>query len=216
VFVQALLVTIVIFIVGFYIGITVEGGHLNQINNYYTQSETSLIDILSLNNLINSNTVNCAELVSSDKALLDKVYTEAQLLDQYNQPSQLTNDLEYLHTKYDALRTYLWVNSINIKKECNSTNFPTIVYLYNQNEQDLTKKAEQNVWSKLLLEVKNEDPNVALIPIAVDSNLTSLDAMTSKFNITSYPAVIVNENYTFYTIPKKDEILNLISQPSSQ
>ncbi len=216
VFIQALLITIVIFIIGFYIGITVEGGHMNQINDYYTQSETSLVDILSLNNMIGSHTVSCSQLVNSDRTLLDKVYAEAQLLDQYNQPGQITNDLQYLHTKYDALRTYLWINSINIKKECNQSNFSTVVYLYYNNETDLTKKAEQNVWSKLLLDIKNENPDIALIPIAMDSNLTSLDTLTAKFNITSYPAVIVNEKAVFYSIPKKSEIASLINASSSQ
>lgn len=211
VFVQALLVTIVIFIIGFYIGITVEGAQMNQINNYYTQSETSLVDILAMNNLMSSHTASCSGLFNASKDLLNKVYAEAQLLNQYNQPGQITGDLENLHTKYDVLRTYLWINAINLKKECPSENFSTLVYLYRQNETDLTKQAEENVWSKLLLEIKNEEPNVLLIPIAVDSNLTSLDAMTSKFNITSYPATIVNEKEVFYNIPDKSVIEKYLS-----
>ncbi len=211
VFVQALLITIVVFIVGFYVGISVEGSRLNQVNSYYTQSETSLVDILALNNLVGSKTVSCQELVESNKNLLDKVYQDATLLSQYEESGKLTNNLKDLHTKYDVLRTYLWINSINIKKECPSTNFSTIVYLYTHDEQDLSKKAEQNVWSKLLLDIKNEYNNVLLIPIAEDSNSTSLNIMLKKYNVTSFPSVIVNENKVFYGIPERSEVVKLIN-----
>lgn len=212
VFIEALLITIVVFVVGFYIGISVEGSHSNQVNNYYTQSETSLVDILALNNLIGSNNISCSNLIESNEALLDKVYSEATLLSQYEEAGKLTSDLDNLHIKYDVLRTYLWINAMNIKTVCPKENFSTIVYLYDHDEQDLTKKAEQNVWSKLLLEIKNENKNIMLIPIALDSNLTSLHALTNEYNITSSPAVIINENKTFYTIPNKSEILGLINR----
>jgi len=206
VFIQAFLITVVVFIVGFYVGISVEGGRLNQINSYYTQSETSLVDILALNSMVKAKSVSCSELVESNKDLLNKVYEEATLLGQYEESGKLTNNLKDLHTKYDVLRTYLWINSINIRKECPKTNFSTIVYLYTHDEQDLTKRAEQNVWSKLLLEIKNGNSGVLLIPIAQDSNSTSLDALTRKYNITSYPAVIVDQNKVFTSIPERSEI----------
>ncbi len=214
VFVQALLVTVVIFIIGFYIGLSVEGSHLNQVNDYYTRSEVSLVDILALNSLTGSETISCKGMVEATKNLLDKVYKEAALLGQYEESEKLTDSLKTLHTKYDVLRTYLWINSINIKKVCPSSNFSTIVYLYKHDEQDLTKKAEQNVWSKLLLEIKNENKNMFLIPIAQDSNLISLASLTERYNLTNFPAVIINENRIFYEIPEKGEILALINNSS--
>jgi hypothetical protein len=219
VFVQALFLTIVVFAVAFYIGVSVEGSQLNQVNNYYTQSEVSLVDILALNNIISSKTALCPTLVNSNKELLDKVYSEATTLSELEQSNQLTDYLQNLHTKYDILRTYLWINAINIKKECPSSNFSTIVYLYKYNQTDLTKKAQQNVWSRLLLDVKNEDNNVMLIPIAEDSNLTSLQTLIEPYNLTSFPAVIVNginRGKVFYRIPNKEDILTLINQSQTQ
>ena len=209
VFVQALLVTVVIFIIGFYIGLSVEGSHLNQVNDYYTRSEVSLVDILALNSLTGSETISCKGMVEATKNLLDENLKEYFVFFQ-----KLTDSLKTLHTKYDVLRTYLWINSINIKKVCPSSNFSTIVYLYKHDEQDLTKKAEQNVWSKLLLEIKNENKNMFLIPIAQDSNLISLASLTERYNLTNFPAVIINENRIFYEIPEKGEILALINNSS--
>jgi len=209
VFVQALIITIVIFLVGFYIGLSVEGTRANEINSYYTNSEISLIDVISLNKLVNSGDISCTILIDSNKALLDRVYSEASLLTKYEESGKLTSNLKDLHKKYDVLRTYLWINSIELKSKC-SSNIDTLVYLYNYEEEDLSKKAEQNVWSKILLEIKDENPEVVLIPIAYDKNLISLNSIVSSYNITSFPAVIVNEKKIFYEVPPKEEIFNLI------
>jgi len=86
-----------------------------------------------------------------------------------------------------------------------------LVYLYNHDEEDLTKRAEQNVWSKLLLEIKNENPHAVLISIARDSNLVSLNSLIEQYNITSFPAVVVDEKSVFEKITPKEEIVNLIN-----
>lgn len=184
---------------------SIEGNRANEMNSYYTQSEVALIDILSLNKLVNLGNVSCSVLEQSNKDLLDRVYDDARLLTQYEESGKLTNNLKDLHKKYDVLRTYLWINSVDLKKKCPSK-ISTIVYLYNYEETDLTKKAEQNVWSKLLLEIKNENPEVVLIPIAYDSNLISLNSLVSSYNITSFPSVIVNEKTVFSEISSKEEI----------
>lgn len=209
VFLQALLVTIVVFVIGFYIGMSVEAGRTVEINDYYTQSEVSLIDILAINNLINSGVSSCDKLKNSNKELLDRVYSEALILTEYEESDKLTEGIKNLHKKYDVLRTYLWINSIQIKEKC-SGEFSTVVYLYNHNENDLSEKAIQNVWSKLLFEIKEEREDVLLIPIAVDSNLESLDLLLENYNITKFPSVIVNEKIVYYEIPDKDELLGVL------
>ena len=209
VFAQALLLTIVVFVVGFYIGASVEGSRALQINNYFTQSETTLLDLLSLNKLVGSNSVSCESLANSEGALLNKVYEEGILLDQYEESGKLTNDLKDLHKKYDSLRTYLWITSIDIKNKCGEKIIP-LVYLYNKSETDLTKRAEQNVWSKVLLDIKNNNSKVVLIPISVDSNLSSLNILIERYNITTSPAVIVDEKKVFESIPEEKEILNYL------
>ncbi|NCO18196.1 hypothetical protein COT60_02750 [Candidatus Pacearchaeota archaeon CG09_land_8_20_14_0_10_30_9] len=58
----------------------------------------------------------------------------------------------------------------------------------------------------MLLEIKNENPEVVLIPIAYDSNLISLNSLVSSYNITSFPSVIINEKTVFSEISSKEEI----------
>ncbi|NCN51597.1 thioredoxin family protein [archaeon] len=210
VFFQAFLLTVVVLVIGLYAGISFEEGRFEKVNGYYLQSEVSLVDILALNNLVGMSDLSCLELENANVDLLNRVYEEASLLDQYEESGKLTQNLVTFHKKYDILRTYLWINSIKIKEIC-PDKLHTLVYLYNHDEEDLTKRAEQNVWSKLLLEIKNENPHAVLISIARDSNLVSLNSLIEQYNITSFPAVVVDEKSVFEKITPKEEIVNLIN-----
>jgi len=205
VFLQALALTVVVFIVGIYLGMVLEQRNLTQINKDYIQSEVSLVDILALNNLIDSNDFECKTLEEASFYFMDRVYEEAIKLEDYESSGKFSEELKEVHKKYDILRTFLWIDLIKTKNICKS-NFSTIIYLYNYNEEDLTKKAEQKVWSEILYQIKKENENLFLIPIAVDTNLVSLNTLISKYNLTSYPAVIVDEKDVFTEIKTKEEV----------
>ncbi|NCN86527.1 hypothetical protein GW932_01735 [archaeon] len=210
VFLQALALTIVVFLIGMYSGIALEDSRMNQITDYQLDSEVALIDVINLDNVLSSMDVSCEELKQANFDLLDRVYEEAQVLDQYEEVQRLTKKFNSLHKKYDVLRSYLWVNAIEIKEKCGD-DFNTIVYLYNNSEEDLTIKAEQNVWSKILSEVKQEKgQDVLLIPIDANTDLISLHAILSDFNVTRYPTVVVNEKTIFSELASKEEVLAVL------
>jgi len=212
VFFQALLLTVVMFIVGMYVGIAFEDKNLNNAEQYFSISETSLMDIMALNDLLDSGKVSCDLLEQTNYDFANKIYHEATLLDDYEKSGRITDNFLYIHRKYDLLRTFLWMNAIKVKKQCNS-NFSTVVYLYNYEVDDLVIKAEQTVWSKMLYELKqSEGENILLIPIARSDEFISLNALTSELGITQYPVVIVNEKDVFYDIASIDDIRNSLSK----
>lgn len=191
VFWEAFLIACFIFLGGFLLGYAFESSNIKKINDYYTQSEISLNDILVMNSLIDINQSDCSDLTLSNLRFADKIYTEARILENYEDSGKLNSDFWYVHRKYDLLRTFLWVDSIKTSQKCKDFNF--IVYLYQYNQEDLTLKAEQNVWAKILYDLKQKQgANIVLIPIAVDSNLISLNTLVDNFNIRKYPVVIIN------------------------
>ncbi|MDA3836335.1 MAG: hypothetical protein PF542_01820 [Nanoarchaeota archaeon] len=211
VFLQALALTIVVFLIGMYSGVILEENRLTQMNEYFVDSEVLLLDIMAQDNLVDSLNVSCESLQQSNSKLLDEVYNQAIILEDYENSGRMTKNLEALHRKYDALRSYLWINSIKIKQKCGN-DFNTIVYFYNYNETDLTKKAEQNVWSKVLYEIKFEKQfDVVLIPIAADTSLDSLSILLKEYNITTYPSILVNEEFTFSELTKKEEVIKVLN-----
>ena len=80
------------------------------------------------------------------------------------------------------MRTLLWINTIKTNGKCENE-ISTVVYLYELKTEDLAKKATQNVWSKILTDLKEQKGDeILLIPIAILEN----------YSVEKYPVVIIN------------------------
>lgn len=211
VFWEALLLTVVVFIFGLLIGIAFEASKTTEVSTYYTNSEISLMDVFALNSMVNLNPQDCRVLTQANLEFADRIYSEALLLEKYESAGKVTKELEVVHERYDILRTFLWINSMETSQKCKE-NYSTVVYLYEYYSKDLAQKAEQNVWSKILSDLKQkEGSKILLIPIAADSNLTSLDSLTHQFNITHYPVVIINEKDVIYGLSSVEQLSKYIN-----
>jgi hypothetical protein len=197
VFWEALLITIFVFILGFSIGTYFEKARVNDLNEFYSTSEINLVDGLALMNLIPEVELedDCEVLKKVNLNFADKIYREAKLLEQYEEAEKIGESLKILHRKYDLLRTFVWMNSFEVLDSCKGSNeeFHVVVYLYEYNTEDLAKKATQNVWSRILGELKSiKEDEIVLIPIAVDNDLDSLNLLLSQYDIKKYPVVIID------------------------
>lgn len=211
VFWEALLLTVVVFLFGLLIGIVYESSKSSDMNEYYSVSELSLMDIFALNSLVNVDSEDCLILTESNLDFADRIYEEAKTLAKYEAAGKITKEIEIVHKRYDVLRTFLWINTIKTSEKCEK-DYSTVVYLYEYSSDDLTKKAEQNVWSKILSDFKEQEGGgILLIPIAADSNLTSLDSLISKFKITEYPVVIIDEKYVVKDLSSVEELEKYLS-----
>lgn len=197
VFWQALILTIIVFVAGIFLGIAYEGSKIDEISDYYVLSEIFLMDSFALSKLtdvIGTGSVNCDVLVDANIEFADKIYEEAYILEKYEESGKLSEALKILHRKYDLLRTLLWINLMDIPDKCKE-NVSVVIYLYEYETEDLTKKATNRVWSKILFDLKQEmGSKIILIPIAADSDLTSLNSLISKYDILEYPVVIIDEH----------------------
>ncbi len=212
VFWEALLVTLVVFILGLLLGVAFEGSRLDTINEYYAKSELSIIDMVALNNLINLKDVNCDLIFESNVNFANKIYEEAILLERYEQSGKITDDIKLTHKKYDLLRTFLWINLMKAEEKC-SEKFPLIVYLYEYEPEELTKRATQKVWSKVLMDLKEEKGDeIILISIAVDNSLISLNSIINKFNISELPVVIVNNEHVVEKLSSSEELKKYLDE----
>ncbi len=192
VFWEALLLTVVIFVFGILIGVGFESGKVEQIREYYSYSEASIMDIFALNNLIGLGEANCSNLVNANFEFADRIYDEARLLEKYESSGKITEGMILEHKKYDLLRTLLWINEMKTAEKC-GRDYHTIIYLYEYQPEDLAQKATQSVWSKILFDLKIEyGKKILLIPIAVDSDLVSLNSVIDKYFIEKYPVLVID------------------------
>ncbi len=206
VFWEALILTILIFILGFLAGLVFENKRVEVIEDYYIQSENSLMDIFALNNFAGLNNLSCGSLVGSNINFANRIYEEAKILDEYEKAGRITDKMDAQHKKYDIMRTFLWINTMKTDEICEE-NIHTIVYIYNFNTDDLTEKATNSVWSKILEDLKNKyGDEIILIPIAADSNIIALNSILENYEISEYPVLIIDNKYIIQELSSISEI----------
>jgi len=211
VFWEALLVAIVIFVIGFLIGTAYESSNMLKVNNFYIQSEIDLADELAIIQLMNSEEYNCETLKEVNIKLANRIYEDAKVIAKYEEAGVVTESLSTMHKKFDVLRTFIWLNNFKINEQCGDyINYTLVVYVYEQDTKDLIQKADQNVWSRILTELKDRNgDDVLLIPIAADSDIASLDLILSKYDIQRYPVVIVNNQHVVTKLTSPGDIEKL-------
>jgi len=210
VFLEAFLLTVIVFVFGLFIGYSVENSRINDVNDYYIKSEISLIDILALSTISSGENVSCDALIKSDIAFSDRIYLEAKLLEKYDEGNTLNSGIKLVYQRYDLLRTLLWASSTNTQQKCDG-NFSVVVYVYDRETGNLAKKATQNVWSRILTDFKEkEGDKIILIPISHDQELASLTTLMNNYNITTFPVVIINNKpvYNLTSVKELEQYLN--------
>ena len=212
VFWEALILTALIFLLGFLAGLIFENKRVEVIEEYYIQSENSLMDIFALNNFVSLNNISCNALISSNIDFANRIYDEAKILDEYERTGKITDKIDVQHKKYDIMRTFLWINTIKTNEICENNSIHTIVYIYNFNTNDLTEKATNSVWSKILADLKEiHGKEIILIPIAADSNIIALNSMLENYDVQQYPVLIIDNKYVINELSSVEELENYFS-----
>tara|TARA_Y100000310_G_scaffold289197_1_gene315425 strand:+ start:3827 stop:4498 length:672 start_codon:yes stop_codon:yes gene_type:complete len=210
VFWEALIVTIFIFGIGMMLGISLENRRSATIAELYIESELNLLDLKIQADILNLGILNCEAAEKENIKFGDRIFEEARLLQKLEESQTLTDSLKQQHKKYDLLRTLFWVNSIKIKKQCNST-FHTIVYIYDYATILLEQKARQSAFSKYISELKQEKGDkVILIPIAGNMDLLSTESLMLEYEIEKLPVIIIDESEKIYEIEQLSEINALV------
>lgn len=204
VFWQAFFLALLFISVGLVLGIYLEQLRTDNTNVLFYQSETSLYDSFAIGKLTNNPYISCDDLKMANVKFADQIYEEAKNLEEYEYSNKITDSLRTLHRKYDLLRTLLWMNVIDVKRNCGHIN--TVVYLYEYNIDDVEINSKQLVLSRVLQELKDrQGDKLILIPIAVDQNIVSLDYLIKTYKIKNFPAVLINEENSFYELKTAEE-----------
>ncbi len=174
-------------------GYMLESSRIEKINKMYLEAEMELLDQRIQRDTLDTFDFECGALIKENIEFGDKIFEEALVIDRYEKANRINKEIIMQHKRFDLLRTLFWINSIYIKEKCNS-DYHNLVYIYQYNEPSITQKAKQKFFSNLLLEIKEKKGNnVMLIPIAGDNNISSIDLILDKHNITEFPVILIDE-----------------------
>ena len=206
VFWQALIIALIIFWSGILIGMFFENSRIEKLEDFYFGAETDISDFELSSEILYGDEDNCDTIKEYSILLADKIYVEALKLEKYDNSNKITKDLITLHKRYDLLRTLLWKKIIENKETCKSS-LDTVVYLYKYDNPDLNTKAIQETMSNFLIDLKKKKGNeIILIPIAMDTELISLNSLIEKFEISQFPAVIINEEHIISDLDSMEDL----------
>lgn len=206
IFLQALIITLVVFNIGIFFGYKLESSRIDKINEWYLESEMELLDQRIQSDAFGVIDLDCNVLIEENIKFADEIFEKALVIDKYEKASRINNEIVSLHKKYDLLRALLWVNSIKIKEKCDS-DYHNVVYFYKYNDPSIEQKAKQRFFSNLLSQIKQEKgADVLLIPIAGDNDLSSINVLLGEYNITELPAILIDENIVISNVESVEDI----------
>lgn len=215
VFWEALLVTILIFGLGVFLGVILENWRANKVGEVSLESDLNLLDMRAQTSILTLEDVNCEEAIRKNIEFGDKIYGDAQQLERFESSNRLTDFIVSEHKKYDLLRTQFWINSLKIKEKCGSEEFHTLVYLYDYQSEDLTQKNKQEVFANYLEEVKVDyADSVVLIPIARNMDLNSVELLTKNYDI-DQTSILVDETLLITELDELDLIEEYLQNSTS-
>ena len=211
VFIETLVLTLLILIIGFSLGFYVEYYRTRATIENYKFFEIESLDLRLQNYYYQiMDSVDCEIAIKENLNFADRVYDTGLRIEKYEEANELTGDLLLEKKKYVLLKTELWLNSLLLKKKCNNP-FHTIVYFYSK-DNSLPKEAEQEAISNILKEVKEEKGNkVILLPIAGDLGLPSVDMQMRIYNITYLPSTLIDEEFILESFYNKEKITQYLS-----
>ena len=206
---QALVFTTIVFSLGMILGFFLELRQSDTIYSRLVDSELNIIDEQLRQRIISDSNLSCSSAEESLFFFADKIYDEAISLEDADATGRL-GDLTVLHKRYDLLRTLLLLEAENLKERC-VQDFHIITYLYLYNADDIETTSKQNYFSKQLFDLKAaHSKDVILIPIAVDTNVASVDVFVKSFGIKKYPIILIDNNKTVADIITFQELEGLV------
>ncbi|MCH7567963.1 MAG: hypothetical protein IIA87_00945 [Nanoarchaeota archaeon] len=211
IFVESLLITFIIFIIGFSVGFFVESYRTDKIIDSYRDYEVEALD-LKLQNYYYQimSRSSCDVAIEQNFIFADKLYNDGLIIERYEEASQITDNVEREKKRYVLLKTELWLNTLLLKEKCDNP-FDTIVYFYTNDPSNNIVLSQQKIISNVLKDIKEDKGNsVILLPIAGDLGLESVDLQMRIYNVTSLPSILINEEILlegFHTVEEIESYL---------
>ena len=213
VFVESLIITILIFMIGFSWGFYFEYFRTSKITESYKNYEVEALD-LKLQNYYYQimDESSCKESIEQNFIFADNLYNTGLEIERAEEANQITEDILREKRRHALLKTELWLNTVLLKEKCNNP-FDTVVYLFAHDPKDNAKLSEQKIVSNILKSIKEKKGNkIILIPIAGDMDLGIIGLQNRIYKIKYFPSIIINEKTVLEGFQTEEKILSYLRE----
>lgn len=205
VFWKAGLATLIIFFLGIYIGYWLDSGRVEQIRKEYQEMDIRWSDArvqTMYYNVFGNSSNFCEPAIEANLKFADRVYEDGLRIEQYERINKLTPSLITEKTRYVLLKLQFWLNSIELKKNCNA-DYTNLVYFYSHYNGTM----QEEVQGAVLLDLKKDcGKNLMLIPLPIDLDIITIDIIKKQYGIEKTPTILINESIKLEGMQTKNEL----------
>ena len=218
VFWKALVFTIITFVIGVYLGVVMEEYRLKNVQEEFdnlviTWGDLRLQSYYYQNLDENLDEIACENSIDENLKFGDSIYEDGLLLGEYEQANRLTENLELEKKKYNLLKTEFYINSMVLKEKCDA-DYDILLYFYLESTEDFDIRAQQNTVSRVLGDIKEQyGPNLILIPLAADMDISVINVLLDAHNIESFPSVWTDSGVVLQGVYSLEEVFSFLAPP---
>jgi len=192
-YIRAFILTTLVFFAGMGLGMLIEEARLSEVQQSLLKLQIMFNDAYTLSHYIaTTNESSCEDLLEENLRYNDVVYAFGEKLDEYEKANRFTPELEDQRRLYNLLQLRFLLNSIELKERCNLS-YAVVVHVYRKHNVSLGEEIDTRTMAGILWDLKQKcGRKMLLVPLQADSNLSSVGAFLASYNLTRFPATIID------------------------
>lgn len=210
VFWKAGVVTLIIFLLGVYVGYWLDTNRVEQIRREYQEMDIKWSDArvqTMYYSTFNNLSGFCEPAIEWNLKFADDVYEEGLRIERYEKINKLSPSLITEKKRYVLLKLQFWMNCIELKEKCNA-NYTNLIYLYSHYKGTM----EEKVQAAVLLDLKNAcGKNMMLIPLPIDLDITTIGILKEQYGVERTPAILIDEKIKLEGLQTREELEKYIN-----
>jgi len=185
---RSLILTLVVFSAGVFLGIWLEDMRINHIKNRLLEVEVNWNDVRMQSSLMETS---CPIALDVNKEFGEKLLKEGEEIERYEKANVMSQEIITQKKKYALLQIQYWLNTVKLRERCNAS-INTVLYFYSQFDPNV--RLQQNIQSRVLVDLIHDcKGKLITFPLPIDLDIASVEILKRRFNVTKAPSLVINE-----------------------
>jgi hypothetical protein len=207
-YMAAAIITAVIFLLGMFVGFTVEGKRINMMQDMYVEQRVNFASSqMQYNYIQSSGELNCPAVYTVFYNNLKDLDIARVRLETFGQDSKLnTASFELLKREYTLEELRYWMLAEQAQKGCNQ-DIVRVLYFYST-DKECPSCSEQGFVLDYLKKLFGDK----LLIFALDSNLDEpmINVLMRQYNVTSFPGIVIENTMSSNGFVDKNTLLAVV------
>ncbi len=211
IYAKAAIPTLLVFLIGIMAGIWIDNFRVTAIRKGISEFELTWNDAQLFNEYFRSlGLESCISALEQNLIYNSRIYQNGNEIEKTIKSNAFTPEIEEEWKRYNLLQVQFWLNSIELKKGC-GFDYHTIVHLDRLHPESAVEGIDNRAQTQILLDLKDKCGNkIMLIPLDVDLDLVSIDAIVNQYDIQQFPALLIDEDIVLQGLSSEEDLLNIV------